>query len=274
MKRVKSYNHSYSFVGGYLSFLILLMACGNDGDLIPTNCDVPRAADSYVYPVVPGMPEWRNLDTADKKWEACQIPANQLESMSTAGLIDSWEDFPLTFELFLSNSFQFAIEFHVRNFSGLQELSRRNDAGTELMARYQQMKPACVATYEEEMKRGSFTLGFVPIELLLAQDIILDKLSPPQKKRLLSEALSKYRLKQRYHDDFGTRGGTAISLFLCVRILKHAGFNPFIREFDREESLIIRILYETGVLYLNPDAPDSPEIRTIVRHAENLLNRI
>ncbi|MFC4875089.1 hypothetical protein [Negadavirga shengliensis] len=191
MKRAKSFNHSY--VGGHLSFLIFLLACGNEEDWIPTNCEVPRAADAYVYPIVPGMPEWENLLTWEERLETCQIPADLLESMSTAGLIDSWREFPLTLDLFLDNEFQFGMEFHIQNFSGLQELSRRNDAGTELMARYQLMKPACVTTYEDEMMLSSFTLDYVPIELLLAQDIILDKLSPAQKKTLLSEALSKYR---------------------------------------------------------------------------------
>ena len=42
--------------------------------------------EAYQYPVVPGMEEWKTLDSLQKKAEVCQIPEDILGSMTTEAL--------------------------------------------------------------------------------------------------------------------------------------------------------------------------------------------
>lgn len=256
-------------------FIALLMGCSHDGCEVPINCNYQKAADTYTYPVKPGTPEWVNLNTTEARWEACQIPQDKLKSMSTAGLIDSWCDFPFTIEIYLSTSFQRPINFLMTHFSGLQELCLRNDAGIKLLERYKKMNPACVTGYKDEKtewnekSKGDFILSFPPVELLLAQDTILNKLNPGQKKDLVKEALLKYQEKKQYPELFSIKGGTAFPLLICVRTLKNAGYQPFIEELESKESQILTIFFDTGELFT--DNSNAPEIQNIVKHAENFL---
>lgn len=265
-------SYKYSYRGAHLFFLILLIACTNEENRIPNNCEVPTAADAYIYPIVPGMPEWADLNTGEKKMEVCQIPHDHLESMTTAGLVESWCEFPLNLEIYLIDDYQYTIDFLITNFSGLQELSRRNDAGKVLMERYQHMKPACVAVYNDERSKGDFTLNFLPVELLLAQDIILDKLSLVQKKALLAEAILKYREKKQYLDEFGIVAGTALPLFICSRILENTVYQPFISDLNNSDSPILSVFLNTGILYVTD--PNAPDIQKILKHSETFLNQM
>lgn len=256
-----------------INWLLLasLIACNSDEDREPNICEVTRAVDTYVYPIVPGTREWADLGTTEARFAACQIPFERLKLISTVGLVDSWREFPFAMDLFFAHDFQAGIDFFFENFSGLEELSLRQDAGMALMMTYRNMKPACVVGYKDELEKAAFTLDFVSVELLLAQEFVLDKLTLSEKKALLSEALLKYREKKEYHEEFGMVTGTAMSLFVTARILEDLDYLPFMEELGKEEPSIMAIFLDTGVLYLTD--PAAEEIKYLVRYAEDFLEQ-
>ena len=46
-----------------------------------------RITEAYEYPVVPGMEEWKKLKSLPEMAEACQIPEDILDSMTTEALM-------------------------------------------------------------------------------------------------------------------------------------------------------------------------------------------
>ena len=84
--------------------------------------------EAYQYPLVPGMEEWKTLDSLQKKAEACQIPEDILGSMTTEALIETVVNYPLFINVFAYDNKKTGLE-HVKGyFNGLQELYERNDA--------------------------------------------------------------------------------------------------------------------------------------------------
>lgn len=207
---------------------IQLSGCKKHDDNAQVSCsDIPEPNDTYIYPIKPGTPEWGALVSGDERLNACQIPYSALQSISTEGLIQSWLNFPLVNEILLGNSVQKGTEFFIDNFSGLQELCKRNDAGQKLYEWYKQMNPLCINRMVSDINRGAYTFSYTYIEMLLGQDTILNKLATSQKKLLVSEAVSKYTNKNKYAVYFGSFG-TVTSMFVCGKSMQNALYQPFL----------------------------------------------
>lgn len=91
---------------------------------------------SFDYPVQPGDPEWSNFNTHDEMLEACTIPNEILNSISTKDLVKLVLDYPLLNDYNAFSTEQQGLEVLIRNFNGLQELLDRKDGITELINAY------------------------------------------------------------------------------------------------------------------------------------------
>lgn len=248
-----------------LLLLFLLSNCREDkiATLEIVECtDLEVAADVYLYPVLPGTQEWIALPTVTERVVACQIPDEKLLTMSTKGLIGSWVTFPFALDIYAISTFQTGITYWMENFSGLQALCKRPDAGAELLDYYDNMQPTCVETNTSSYPMGSFSFTF--IELLLAQDMILNQFNQQQKKDLVTEALEKYQYKKQEQEHFGTTD--VCTLFICARAMKHANYQPFISELSDNNSGTLNSFLTSSQLVVN-DSND--EITTILSHAKN-----
>ena len=208
--------------------VILSSSCKKEKPDIDCNT-YPVPSDTYKYPILPGTPAWANLKTGDEMLQACQIPDSVLPTISTEGLIQSWLDMPLNNEIFMTNSLQKAIEYFIENFSGLRELVGRNDAADKLFKKYQSMNPACITTFKTDIGQGSFTFLFSYIELPLAQDTILNKMTLDQKKDLMKEALQKYYSRIEYSTYYDVVS-TDLSLYICARSMRNNQYQPFLNQ--------------------------------------------
>lgn len=84
--------------------------------------------EAYQYPVVPGMEEWKKLKSLPEMAEACQIPEDILDCMTTEALIETVVNYPLFGNVFAYENKKTGLE-HVKGyFNGLQELYERDDA--------------------------------------------------------------------------------------------------------------------------------------------------
>ena len=88
----------------------------------------------YQYPVQPGTEEWAAFESRVEMAEACQIPQDVLERLSTDALLQTVLDYPLLPEMlmFYRTPEECAAEvgfWHIADsFNGLQELMGRRDA--------------------------------------------------------------------------------------------------------------------------------------------------
>lgn len=85
---------------------------------------------AYEYPIVPGMEEWKQLDSHVKKLEACQIPEDILENLTTPALVETVMNYPLLIDMLAYDTVEIGYQAVYGNFNGLRELQERKDAIT------------------------------------------------------------------------------------------------------------------------------------------------
>src|SRR5699024_8850500 len=88
----------------------------------------------YEYPVRPGTAEWTSLENHQEMVDACQIPEDILESMSTEELVQTVVAYPLNADMFAYDSTDIGFEIVSEHFNGLKELQERSDSASELIA--------------------------------------------------------------------------------------------------------------------------------------------
>jgi hypothetical protein len=238
--------------------LLMILSCGKNR-VDPVGCPYPRPADAYVYPVLPGTAEWKAMASVAERVEACQIPTATLKTLSTDALIDSWVNFPFAFDLYASSNFQRGMGFWMNNFSGLQELSLRNDAGTRVLEYFKRMNPACAGS-------ANYTFLFTYVAMLTGQNSILEKLTEREQKSLVAEALASYTINKSLLKMLGVAPTDYFSLWICSRAMENFGYQPFVKELDSNR--YIKNFNSTAML-VNTDKGD--EISIIIKHALNFI---
>ncbi|GAG39599.1 unnamed protein product, partial [marine sediment metagenome] len=113
--------------------------------------------------------------------EACMIPKNVLNKISTDGLIVTCMNYPLFLNVLAFDNLQDGFESVLKYFNGLQELQTRQDAGIKLYNIYKEMYPHDISDTWISKQKGEHSFNFLLIELLLAQDLILSKLSKEER---------------------------------------------------------------------------------------------
>lgn len=181
---------------------------------------------AYVYPIVPGTDAWRQLETHDDMLLVTQIPADTLRKLSTKSLVETVLNYPLYGDIFAYNSLQQGFDSVANTFNGLQELWQRKDAARKLMSLYANMSPLEIETNWTLEQQGDYDRQFTYVEVLLAQDEILNQLSPEQQLELLELAWAKIQAKRDMAEIYGLQG-LETSLLLSGRILAASQPNTF-----------------------------------------------
>jgi hypothetical protein len=160
----------------------------------------------YDYPVKPGTDEWKKLQNQDEMIEVCQIPETILKNLSTEALAKTCLNYPLYPQITAYNNVQSGFDKFANNFNGFAELINRSDAGLVLLQKYRSMDPSSYPREWSSVKKGQFIYEYLFIEMLLAQDKIIAKLSSDRKIELAKECLKKYEGKVIEKDLFGLVG--------------------------------------------------------------------
>jgi hypothetical protein len=202
-----------------------------------------NVTDAYNFPVKPGTEAWQALTTHDKMTKACQIPESILQKMSTAGLVETVLNYPLLGDMKAYNSIQQGFDAVAVQFNGLPELLNRKDAGTELLARYRTVEPAAIKDDWTLLQKGLYAASIENIEILLAQDVILDNLTETQCQDLIKEATAKYQAKQKYGQIYGQSGQESTARLIGKGLLQ-VSYVPF--EQKVQEDITLQNFLSTG----------------------------
>ncbi|GHS88065.1 hypothetical protein FACS1894201_09490 [Bacteroidia bacterium] len=193
---------------------------------------LPDVADKYIYPIVPGMTEWRSINM----YEYCQLPDSILHSISTTGLIRSFLDTPysLHFQSVVSSSTAEVVVFDsiYSKHNSVQELLSRNDAANSLIAYYDAICFDCLNSLDVEV-RWNFGAQMTALEFLFAKQEILNQCSSQEKKNIVKLLLDKYELYPKE----GSRRITAMGL-----VMYKSDYLPIIQYYDRDENNIVPLL--------------------------------
>jgi len=220
------------------------------GVLFPENLEymnMPRPDDSYNYPVYPGMEEWAKFETGQEMMDACQIPSRTVRNMSTQALIQAIWEHPLLFDTFTRYLYQRDFEAMFADNNAYMELCKRRDAADTLADRLIRVNP--LTRFESQT-----------LELLMAQPVILAKLSDEERKKVVRDVLQKDDLRQKtWEDNSYAYGLKAITWLLIGRTMTTSGYVPFVRAVNENEDLKA-FLKDTNYTYMKEVYGNIPQL--------------
>lgn len=177
------------------------------------------------YPITSDSVQWKKFTTHKQMVEACTIPDEIIEKLSTQELIGMIMDYPLLCDLYYYDTYEQGLYTLVSQFNGLRELLRRKDGISELIKYYKsydipkepliskkvtdELNDTNNEMYDKKLagilkngaKADALQTDFKVIanvellEVLLTNDIVLDSSSQKQKEEILDIALEKYSKK-------------------------------------------------------------------------------
>lgn len=148
----------------------------------------------WDYPVKPGTEEWAKFKTGKQMVDACQIPQEIINELSTEKLVEICLNYPLYVNYLAFNDERKGINIIIKNFNGLSELARRKDGTLELIKIYKefpvlkQISSSTSANYDIPYK-----LPF--LELLLSDSLFIHSLDSTNLIELKQVVLDKYENK-------------------------------------------------------------------------------
>ncbi len=221
-----------------LIFIIVTIGCKKNKECMYS---YPKIAnDKYIFPVRPGSAEWNaagswgigQFDPLDSIYKLCQIPSATLGSMSTIGLIQSLEDNPCLFNIFLrSNWFQGRNEV-LKRLNVSWSLNKRTDAGITIVNYYETKDPNIVSCISDDSEKGRYANNWNLFDLVCTQDSILNQLDRINKKRFAKIVTEKFNVQLKYPKTFGTGKTPMIIILSQLMILEN--FQPYLDLLEKE----------------------------------------
>jgi hypothetical protein len=148
----------------------------------------------WDYPVKPGTEEWASFTTGQQMVDACQVPNEILEELSTRELIEICMNYPMLFIYTASNDERAGISYMVENFTGFKELSKRKDGLEKLITVYKNY-PVLTEVQNKLSKDFSTPYKLPFLELLLSDDNFTKQLDAKISVDLGKLVLDKYERK-------------------------------------------------------------------------------
>jgi len=175
----------------------------------------------WDYPVKPGTPEWSAFLTHDEMLNACLIPSEILNTLSTEELVILCLNYPIRFDFYAYTSLNEGLKKVVSNFNGLQELSKRKDNVEFLLNRLKSIEleklPFGILSQTEI---GEVIVGLTLTELFLSQESVLENATPGQLKEIASIALKNTLLKESHPQLYSQHSVEASTYLLCIGLAK------------------------------------------------------
>jgi hypothetical protein len=171
-----------------IPLLCLFCRCANDlpAEPIPPGY-WPAVADAYVYPE--GVTA--TVTSGEELRDAYQLPADVLESISTAGLIRSFLDYPLLISYGLSSALS-----PIRNSylvyaqcNSIEELDRRPDRAEALLAYYKAVNPAIFKVDDLPLE---ILYGLPTLHVLFTREKILSEYDRKARQEIVSLMLKRW----------------------------------------------------------------------------------
>lgn len=187
--------------------------------LLPTKAQEIKDAYDYSDFKVKAK-TWKPLTSYEEKINDCQIPSIMLKSMSTEGLVETCLTFPFYMDIFAFNNLQEGFQKISSRFNGFEELFKRNDAGIIILKRYEALQPDNFDYTWTNIQKGNLGWKLSYIEILLAQNEIINKLNKIDRLELLNNCLQKLRIKQNNPELYGM-DALGMTVLVMGRVLKH-----------------------------------------------------
>lgn len=180
------------------SLALLCFSCTDSFDEFSDNVSLKtRATEEPVsfFDKVTAPERWRQFKTLEEMMEACQLPQQMLDTISTEGLIKLCYDYPLHSIYLAYNNQSEGISVITSNFNGFNELKNRPNAAEKLIDFYDNLYlPVYLSASSNENDFTILKLNY--IENILASNLLPEIQSPENKEKLEQAIQKKIQLKR------------------------------------------------------------------------------
>jgi hypothetical protein len=176
----------------------------------------------WDYPVKPGTPEWANFKTKKEKIDACQIPQDILNSITTKGLVKVCLDYPLYGDIFAYNSMQEGFREVATSFNGIQELFRRDDRAQcllDVLRSNDLFRLQARKNISTTLQIGETILRHSFLEVMLSHESVIVNASDEQQKEIIGITTKNLIIKES-EPEFYSSQGLESSAYLLGTIMK------------------------------------------------------
>ena len=243
-----------------LFFLLFFCQCTNQAEennslnsddiIFTTDMCLPDVADKYVYPILPGTEEWKNLGSGEEIIKAHQIPDDTLGNISTLGLVRSFLDIPMlhsNYHLSSDASPTGRMNKIYPYYNSAQEIINREDAGEALLIYYDAIAFDCLASQKEidgmnfddqvreAAKQMDFMVQIAAVEVFFAQPKILENFNHTDRQKVVVKLLDKSKQMEQMHIE-GFRNYAALEVIANVMYLSN--YHPIVDYFGSGKNYI------------------------------------
>ena len=176
--------------------------------------------DKYVYPIKPGDAIWNSIEISERI-EGLQIPEDLLTKISTAGLLETCLEYPYLLDIMFGNNLQHGFDNLLLQFNGFSELLNRPDLVNILIGKYSGL----INDVEDvqlltDIGQGMFSFRHLVLEMIIAQDVIINNLSKKQEKSLFLLSIEHSKIKKNYPNIFSGVNNVPTALLYAKEITK------------------------------------------------------
>lgn len=126
----------------------------------------------YSFPVVPGTDAWKSI-SHNQRVASLQLPADTLQSISTARLLETCLYYPFNIDIFALDDQIYSFNRVKEQFNGYAELYQRADFVQELMDLYNSRDVAFVNQMEIDREQGHYAFDYHIMEFMLTDAALL-----------------------------------------------------------------------------------------------------
>lgn len=213
---------------------------------------------AYQYPILPGTEKWSTLDNHQAMVDACQIPIDILQKMTTKDLVETCVNYPLKTDLYSYSTIKEGIEKVASKFNGFKDLFKREDNYTYLFDFLGKSRTTIVKEIDSEMgniEKGEIIYNISLVETLLSFDDILQHSNGKQKNALIELSRELLDFKMNSNGKFSNYSITSSALLLGIALQKVSPNTSISRNMEKflagKMMLDETILQEMNQMYKN-----------------------
>lgn len=144
---------------------------------------------------------------------ASQIPEKQIKTISTDELVEKCLNYPYIADVMFAQNIPLMFKYIRQEFNGFKELFERRDAAQVILNRFLNFDFNKINDYQEDYEKGLYVFKFCYLNLLLAQDEIINRMG------------DNYNIINQINKKYSETDNESLSPFRSLVTINFVGYN-------------------------------------------------
>lgn len=144
---------------------------------------------------------------------ASQIPEKQIKTISTDELVEKCLNYPYIADVMFAQNIPLMFKYIRQEFNGFKELFERQDAAQVILNRFLNFDFNKINDYQEDYEKGLYVFKFCYLNLLLAQDEIINRMG------------DNYNIINQINKKYSETDNESLSPFRSLVTINFVGYN-------------------------------------------------